>query len=232
MSALMPVSFSRLSTFESCPQKFDYLYVTKSVKDTDSSYTLYGSRVHEALEAYGRALAERAPPSEIEALEEKYTDDIARHFPLIKRIVRQPGKHLFEHQMSIRRDKTPCGWFDGDVWIRGIADVLVINGDKAWCGDHKTGKKKDNPVQLQLFAALVFACFPEVQEVKTSFIWLASGELTNAVYTRDRAPVLWESLEPRFNKVQDAVDVGVFKAKPSGLCRFCPAQDICESARK
>ena len=32
---LMPLSYSRLSTFETCPRKFEYLYVLKSVKDED-----------------------------------------------------------------------------------------------------------------------------------------------------------------------------------------------------
>lgn len=229
---LMPLSFSRLSTFESCPAKFDYLYVTKSVKDQDNEFTIYGTRVHEALESYGRARAASDDAAKAVSALEDIGDDVRKHFPIVDRIVDLGGSIFFEHQMALRRDKTPCDWFGADVWIRGIADVLVVNGDRAWCLDWKTGKPKENPTQLQLFAALVFAHFPEVEEVRTSFIWLNHDDATNSIYRRPMADHLWLALEPRFSRVQDTVDLGVYPTKPSGLCRFCPARSVCGDARK
>jgi len=231
MSKIMPLSFSRLNTFETCPQKFEYLYVTKQVKDTDNEFTLYGTRVHSALEAYGRAAAGLTDVTQaIEQLEDA-TPDIAKHYPLVRRIAERPGTKYFEHQLSVRRDHTPCGWFDADVWLRGIADVLVVDGHRAWCLDWKTGKPKSDPTQLQLFAALIFEHFPEVDEVTTSFVWLAHDDITNATHQRRFAPSLWLSLEPRFVRVQESVDLGVFKTKPSGLCPYCPAKGICADAK-
>ena len=214
-----PVSFSRLSTFEQCPQKFDYLYVTKNIMDVGNEITAYGTRVHEALEKYARDGVE---PS-LEAVKWK---------PLVDRILARPGDKYFEHQMALSPDKTPCDWFAPDVWLRGIADVLIVNGEKAWVGDWKTGKVKDNPTQLQLFAALTFVHFPEVQQVKTSFIWLAHDDVTESTYRRTVLPHIWTALDPRFDAVQDAVDIGVFAAKPSGLCGWCPAKDICPDRGK
>ena len=40
-SAKMPISYSRLSTFEQCGLKFEYLYVTKQVVDLGSEATNY-----------------------------------------------------------------------------------------------------------------------------------------------------------------------------------------------
>jgi CRISPR/Cas system-associated exonuclease Cas4 (RecB family) len=228
---LMPLSYSRLSTFESCPQKFDYLYVTKNIKDSDNEFTIYGTRVHDALETYGKAAATSSDAAQAVIALADATPDVTKHYPLVDRIIRLGGTQLFEHQMAINRSKQPCGWFASDVWIRGIADVLVVNGVRAWCLDWKTGKPKDNPTQLQLFAALVFAHYPEVQEVTTSFIWLNHDDVTNAVYKRSMESHLWLALEPRFVRVQDAVDGGVFKTKPSGLCPYCPAKGICADAR-
>ena len=51
MSNPMPLSFSRLSTFEQCPAQFDYLYVTKRVQSTMNEASEYGDRVHKLLEA-------------------------------------------------------------------------------------------------------------------------------------------------------------------------------------
>lgn len=229
---LMPLSFSRLSTFESCPAKFDYLYVTKSVKDQDNEFTIYGTRVHEALESYGRALASSQSAAEAIGALEGADDDVRRHFGIVERIIGLGGAAYFEHQMALSRDKKPCDWFGADVWIRGIADVLVVRDSTAWCIDWKTGKPKDNPTQLQLFAALVFAHFPAVEEVRTSFVWLNHDDATNAVYQRRMADHLWLALEPRFSRVQDTVDLGVYPTKPSGLCRYCPAKSVCGDARR
>lgn len=227
---VFPMSFSRLSTFESCPSKFDYLYVTKSIKDADNEFTIYGTRVHEAMEKYGRAITGGVEDKAVLELAD-LPEDVKKFAPLVDRVAAQKGTHLFEHQFAIDRNKQPCDWFGDTVWIRGIADVLVIDGHRAWCLDWKTGKPKSNPTQLQLFAALTFAHFPEIEEVRTSFVWLNHDDVTNATYTRRMADHLWLALTPRFDKVQEVVDLGVFPAKPSGLCRWCPAKAVCPEAR-
>lgn len=227
---LMPLSFSRLSTFESCPQKFDYLYVSKTIRDQDNEFTIYGTRVHDALEKYGKSQKGSVVAEAIISLAD-LTDDVKKFAPLVDRILAQPGEHYFEQQLAINKERSPCDWFAGDVWIRGIADVLVVDGNRAWCIDWKTGKPKNNPTQLQLFSALIFAHYPNVLKVHTSFIWLNHDDVTNATYERRYNDAVWNALYPRFAKVQETVDLGVFQAKPSGLCRYCPARSVCASAR-
>jgi hypothetical protein len=223
MSKLMPLSFSRLSTFEQCEAKFDYLYVSKKVKDTGGEATQYGERVHAVLEAIGQGREVGTDPESQDTRE--------RWGVLVDKILAQPGEKYFEYQMAVNRELQPVDWFAGDVWLRSIADVLIVNGETAYCCDYKTGKVKDNPSQLQLFAAMVMWHFPQVQKVKTSFIWLAHNDTTNATYERRFLSALWGALEPRFVKVQDTVDVDVFTPKPSALCGWCPAQEICPDAR-
>lgn len=225
MTKVMPLSFSRLSTFETCEAQFDYLYVSKRVANQSNEASDYGDRVHKVLEAYGKGTLDESTLSD----EGKQT--LKRWGPLVDKILSQPGDKLFEHQMSVNRALQPTGWFDKDVWIRSIADVLIVNGDVAYCLDYKTGKVKDNPTQLQLFAAMVMWHFPEVQKVKTSFVWLKYDETTNATYERRFLDALWRAIEPRFTKVQDTIELGVYKTKPSGLCPWCAAKDICPDAR-
>lgn len=225
MTKVMPLSFSRLSTFETCEAQFDYLYVSKRVANQSNDASDYGDRVHKVLEAYGRGTLD------VEALSTEGKQTLKRWGPLVDKITARPGDKMFEHQMSVNRQLQPTGWFDADVWIRSIADVLVVNGDTAYCLDYKTGKVKENPTQLQLFAAMVMWHFPEVQKVKTSFLWLKYDDATNATYERRFLDALWRALEPRFTKVQDIIELGVYKAKPSGLCPWCAAKDICPDAR-
>lgn len=220
MKKIFPLSYSRLSTFEQCPAKFDYLHVTKSVRDEGSEHSLYGDRVHKALEEYGKT---KAAPAGAEK-------EVARFLPLVDTILKQNGDKLFEYQMAIRRDKSPCGWFDNDVWLRSIADVLVIDDPTAFVFDWKTGKVRENPTQLKLFAAMVMSHLP-VNTVKTCYVWLQYEQVTMDTYHRADLPAIWSSLEPRLDYVQDTIEHGVFKTKPSGLCPWCPAKGVCPDAR-
>lgn len=215
-----PLSYSRLSTFENCQQQFDYLYVTKNVQVVESEAMAYGTRVHEALEMYAKSR------------DEKYlTRETRKWKSLIDRLLEKKGTHLYEYQMALTPELEPCDWMAKDVWLRGIADVLVVDGDTAYCLDWKTGKVRDNPTQLQLFACMVFLHFPEVQTVKTAFVWLKFDQVTDMVYKRSMFDPMWRNLMQRFDYVQETIDLGVFEAKPSGLCRWCAARDICPYGR-
>jgi len=221
MSKPQRLSYSRLSQFENCPKQFWYQHIAQMVQNLGSSATEYGTRVHEALENYGLG---KLP------LEE--TGEAKVWAPLVDKILSRPGGKYFEYEMAIRRDQTVCGWEAEDAWLRSIADVLIVDGAKAYCLDWKTGKKRDNPTQMQVFAYMIFLHFPEVQEVTTSFIWLVANDTTDATYQRRYMSSLWMNLEPRFVAVQTAANTGVFPAKPSGLCPWCAAKDICPDARK
>lgn len=221
----MPVahSYSRLSTFENCPAKYDYIYNSKRVKDPGNVHTEYGNRVHEKLEKVGQAG---------EILTDAHTDpEVAPFLPLVRRLLEQPGEKLFEYKMAITPQFEPCEWMAPEVWVRSIADVLVINGEYATMLDWKTGKVRQNPTQMQLFAAMVLTCFPQVERVKTAFVWLNYNDITPVTYARSQLNTLWGALRPRMEAVEDAVALGVFRAKPSGLCPWCPAKTLCPSAR-
>jgi len=225
MTKVMPLSFSRLSTFEQCPAQFDYLYVSKRVVNQSNEHSDYGDRVHKVLEAKGKGELDET------ALSDEGKQTLERWGALVDKVVSRSGDKYFEHQMAVNRNLAPVEWFAPDVWIRSIADVLVVDGETAYCLDYKTGKVKENPTQLQLFAAMVFWHFPNVQTVKTSFIWLKFDEVTNAKYERRFLDSLWRALEPRFDKVQEVINLGVFETKPSGLCPWCAAKSICPDAR-
>jgi hypothetical protein len=131
MTHPMPLSFSRLSTFEQCPAQFDYLYVSKRVQSTMNEASEYGDRVHKVLEAKGNGSLDESTLT----LEGKQS--LERWGALVDKITSRPGEKLFEHQMAVNRQLQPVDWFAKDVWIRSIADVLVVDGDTAYCLDYK-----------------------------------------------------------------------------------------------
>lgn len=213
-----PVSYSRLSTFEQCPAKFEALYVEKTCKDEGNPASREGQKVHEALAEYGQN-GKPMPQS------------LRRHQPLVDRLLSQEGEKLFEHQVALDCNRLQTGWFDKNVWLRAVLDVLVLNEDKAVVIDWKTGKRKPDPTQLQLFAAVVMTVYPDVQQVRSAYVWLKDGSTDSAVAKRSQLESLWDGLNNRLGAVQEAVDIGYFEAKPSGLCRFCPARKNCVYAK-
>ncbi|MFZ1754114.1 MAG: PD-(D/E)XK nuclease family protein [Caldilineaceae bacterium] len=229
---MIALSYSRLSTFEQCERKFSYLYVDKTVKDKDNEFTLYGTRVHEALENYGKAKADGTAVARDVLSDNRQFDEVRKHLPMVDAMLAKPGDKYFEHQMALREDRTPCDWFAPDIWLRGIADVLIVNGDTAFVVDWKTGKVKDNPTQLKLFACMVMEHFPAVQRVKTAFVWLGHNEVTSQTFGREHLQDMWNTLLPRMDAVQQAVTLGFFKSKPTGLCNWCPAKDVCPDRKK
>lgn len=221
----LALSFSRLSTFEQCEAKFDYLYVSKVVKDTPSDASEYGERVHKTLQLVGQGKL----PAKL-SLEQQQTVD--RWGGLVEFLVsRTKGKAYFEHQLTVDHNLKPVDWFSKQAYIRAIIDLLIIDGDIAYCFDYKTGKRKEDDTQLKLFALMIFWCFPEIKTVKSAYIWLPTNQKDTATYQRDDVDALWSSLGQRLNKVQETVDLGYFEFSPSGLCGWCPAEKICPNAR-
>ena len=212
-----PLSYSRVSTFKKCPAQFEALYVDKSVVDHGSDATRYGTRVHESLERYGKT----GDASEL-------TNETLKWKKIVDKLREQEGEKFYEYKMAIDADLKTCDWFAEDVWFRGIADVLVINGDRAYCLDWKTGKSRyEDIVQLQIFAAMVMFHFPNVNIVRADFFWLVEDRHTKLVFDRIHLKTMWSRLSEQFDVVQEAIDLGVFVAKPSRLCNWCAAKDTC-----
>ena len=145
-----------------------------------------------------------------------------------------------------KRDRVKDWWGSGNSWRRKVTSVdkvervptQCIKVDSAdctfLCGDamiptHNTGKPKDNHEQLMLFAALLLHHYPELEVIRTGYVWLAHGsKITSKEFTRADVPQIWEEFLPRVKRLQQAVDADKWPKKPSGLCRaWCPVLD-CE----
>ena len=145
-------SYSSVNTFKQCPKKYYHLKVAKDVKDRGNAATAYGSRVHSAAEKYIRD----GKPLEREY---KFLQGTLDAFNSI-----EGDKHC-EIRLGVSKDGgafKPAKFFGGDVWYRGIADLLIINEDKAYLIDYKTSKTANyaDTKQLDLLAGAVFINYP------------------------------------------------------------------------
>lgn len=220
-SKRFPLSYSRINTFQTCPRKFEYLYVEKTVQDEGSAATDYGTRVHASLEQYG-----------LTGDESYLTDETRKHKALVDRIRNRPGERFFEQKMAVNADRQPCDWYADDVWLRAILDVLVIDGGKAMIFDWKTGKPKNSTLQLLLFSAMTMAHHEQVEKAKAAFIWLGHDKHTPMSFHREELPRMFDILDRQANAIDKSVDSGLFPASPGPLCNWCPAKNICSDRRR
>lgn len=215
-------SHSALTNFENCPKKFYHLRVAKDVTDTPGDAALWGQRVHTFLENRIRDGAELPPELQ------EYEDIVQRVMPASDDV-----QVLVEQQLSITRAFQPCEWMAEDVWCRGIVDFGLLRPGKAVLLDWKTGKRKVDNDQLQLFALLGFAHYPEVDFISTGFIWLKEGKIDVKHFRRDEIHELWQTFLPRVSRMERAYAKDAWPVKPSGLCRaWCPVFSCQYNGRK
>lgn len=221
-------SYSSLNAFEVCPRRYQLTKVTKQVVEGQTEATLWGNRVHKALEdRVGKGVA--------------LPDTLKQFEPVAVSITnkRHDGWSIqCEQKMALTKDFRPTSWFGKgpgqEVWVRGITDVTLVKGDKAIVLDHKTGKPTPESAQLRLTAAMTFAHKPQVKTIMNSFLWLKHGTQTTEVFTRDDIPTIWQEFMPRVERLNVAMAENKFPPKPSGLCnKWCPVpKSLCQFSGK
>lgn len=216
-------SYSALSSFETCPRRHNLTKVTKEVSEGQSDAMLWGNKVHKALEL---RIKDRKPLS----------PEMIAYEPLALSVERSGAGGLIEteQKMALDVNYNVTGYFAPDCWVRVITDATVIKGKKAAVLDWKTGKPTPASKQLDLCAAATFAAHPYLETIATSFVWLQHGTTTNATFTRDDVPTIWQEFAPRVTRMEHALQSGNFPPKPSGLCReWCPVpKRLCEHSGK
>ena len=212
-------SYSSIKTFDQCPKKYFHLKVVKDVKDEPGEAADYGTAVHEAAELF---ITQGAP------IPEKF----AFMRPIVEPLAKKQGTKYAEIKIGVTSDLKPCGFFDKDVWYRGIADLLIVNGSKAWLVDYKTGKnaKYADMKQLDLLAGAVFIHFPKVETIKSALLYVVSQEMPRKTHQRENLATYMGVFDTQLESLSDAMDNGVWNAKSSALCGWCPVQ-TCEHWR-
>ena len=217
MELKQPWSYSALTAFETCPKRYQLTRVTKQVVEKQTEATLWGNKVHKALELFAKG--EQPLPPEFK----EYERDV-------NKILSYEGKRVVEERVALTKDFRQTKWMAKDVWVRGIIDICVVGSETAYLLDWKTGKHRPDNDQLKLFAALAFAMYPWINKVVTGFIWLRVAKFDKQQFTREQLPEIWNEFLPRLSRVAVAYQEDKWLPKPSGLCKnWCPVgRSLCE----
>lgn len=209
----MPWSYSLLSAYELCPRKFASEKILKTVPEKKFEQREGGIDEHHVFDQYMRG-RRQLPLS------------LRHHAPYLDRIKRAPGEQFPEQKVGLTRQYVPTGFFDADVWYRGIIDFAKVNEEKhrGVVIDWKFGKNKvkDN-TQLLLFCATLFAYYPELETVTAGYYYARLKLLQTIKIHRHQVMAIWERVVPRVERMEQAVEMHSFPPRPCFLCkRHCP----------
>ena len=210
-SRLKAWSYSTLNGFETCPRRFYLTKVSKEVAEPPFEAKSFGVTAHAALE---HRIRDNTPlPKPLEWVE-----------PMINKILDRPYRELLiEEKVALDRQLQRTAFFADNCWIRGVLDFALISNDKMLILDWKTGKYKPDLDQLKLFALFGFHLYPQVERVHAGLVFLKDKKVDKVLYVRDDTPALWKEFNTRVERLNQAYELNIFPAKPSGLCKaWCP----------
>jgi RecB family exonuclease len=214
-------SHSSLKDYEGCPRRYHEVKVLKNYPFKDTDATLYGKELHTAAELY---IKEGTPlPPQFAFLQ-----------GTLDALMAKPGRKLCEHQMGVTKDLKPCKFMDKEVWVRGIADLLIIDDENltARVVDYKSGNNKyPDREQLKLMALMVFAHFPHIRRVSGALLFVVKEDIAKASFMVGEAEEYWWDYRERVARIEQAHETGVWNPKPTPLCGWCPVT-TCEHNRK
>ena len=208
-------SYSGLKDYTNCPKQYQQVKVLKKFSKRPTQQMLYGTEVHTALENYvkdGTPLAKNY---------ERYKKQLD---PLRE----MQGIKYPEHRMAITHSKEPCTFGAANYWARGIADLLVVDGDQGFIVDYKTGSNKyPDPKQLQLMALMAFAHFPELKHIKAGLLFVAHEHFVTSEYSREKIDEYWQDFYWELERMRLSYENDSWQANPTPLCGWCPVH-TCE----
>lgn len=217
-------SYSVIKMFEDCPKKYYHLKVAKDYSDPPTPELHYGNEFHKAAEEYVSGRVNKLDPR------------FSFAKGLLDRIKLMSGEKKCELKLNLDQELKPCGTFDKGVWLRGVADLVILSedGKTAKVVDYKTGKNANyaDTDQLDLMALGIFRYFPEVQYVRAGLLFVIPKRLVESEYRREDTPDMWKDWVARYNKLREAFAKDVWNAKPSGLCKkHCPVLECPHNGR-
>ena len=208
-------SFSSLKEYVNCPRQYQEIKVLKRFFKRMTPEMTYGNEVHKALENYvkdGTPLAE----------------NYKRFSEMLDALLEIKGTRYPEYRMALDRNGNACKYSADERWVRGIADLLIVDGDTAYIVDYKTGSNKyPDPKQLKLMALMAFAHFPEVMHVKAGLLFVMHNSFLDEEYKRSQIKELWNNFNGDLARMQMSYENDAWIPNPTPLCGWCPVR-TCE----
>ena len=203
------LSYTLLNTWTTCPHQAARRYIIKDLpREPQTPEMKRGNDVHSAMEQ--RLRVKQALPNDM-----PYEHHVA---PLDACTVTP------EQKLGVTVAGRPCGFFDKDVWLRGVLDApILLRTDAACLIDWKTGGSKyENPFELEIGALLLQAHKPALTYLIGAYVWLKENRKGEKHDLSDTART-WGKVQAMAKEIER----GQYTKTPGPLCKWCPVKD-CE----
>jgi RecB family exonuclease len=210
-------SHSSLKDYEGCARRYHEVKILKKYPFQETEATRYGTQLHLAAEEYIRD--DKPLPPQFEFIQ-----------TTLDALKKKPGRKLAEQKMALDEKLNPVGWFDKTVWVRGIADLLIIDDENltAWVVDYKTGNNKyPDRDQLKLMSIMVFKHHPHIREVKSALLFVVKEDMVKHSMSIEEADAEWWKYRERVGRIAASMDADVWNPTRTPLCGWCPVKS-CE----
>ena len=204
-------SHSALKDYEGCARRYHEVKVLNKYPFQETQQTRYGKDLHEAAEFYVKDGKELPP-------------EYAFVKPVLDSLIAKPGRKFAELEMALTAELNPCGFHSENRWVRGIADLVIVNDDNftAYVVDYKTGNNKyPDRDQLILMSLMGFKHFPHIKYVKSALLFVVKNSMVkHEMGLEDVEPAWWDYRE-RVAKLTASHTNDVWNPKSTPLCGWC-----------
>ncbi|MFH0970170.1 MAG: PD-(D/E)XK nuclease family protein [Candidatus Diapherotrites archaeon] len=248
----MIYSYSGISTFELCPKKFEFQYLTKpkpDVPERESIHSFMGKRVHETLEKFykDKDYEKEATLSELVKYYSKIWKEEWKNGIILDGVHSQKdffnkGKRCLKNFYNDIRKK-----HNGDIigiekkirfkldeeekyQMKGVIDLFLKIDEKHYqIVDYKTGQphdqlQVDQDEQLPLYQIAIQERYPQAEKIDLIWHYLS----INDSRLSSRTPQKLEALKKKTIQTIKAIEnTQKFETKPGKLCGYCKYQPIC-----
>lgn len=206
-------SFSATKKFKQCRRIFHLDRVERRFPFIKGEAAKRGDEVHSALANFiGKSIV----------IPKKWQDLLLDYAKALKA---RAGKKHVEIKLGVRKDFTPCGYFDSDVYMRVIIDYVneAPDGESLLVVDHKTGKDGYPDVdQLRDNAVVLFAHYPKAEEINGLLTFLDHDTSATAEFHRDFLEDYQNQVLEDCAEIDTALAKGEFPPSRGPLCPWCP----------
>lgn len=232
--SLLPISYSRLSTFEMCEAKYFYKNIQK-LDDETGAPALLGNVVHSTLENMlssdrpvaigdsGEYNAEfdsqvKVYDPNLDYLDEDY---LRNGKAMLGEFIERNDGITFPIESKERYFELVIG----RGLFRGYIDRIDITNNRAHITDYKTGKREvalsDIPkdLQLGLYALAVDTLYPGIQEVYAELYYLRSGRQKGHLFSKKDLAEVEKELIALVDKIIETDNFN--PTKNFWPCKFC-----------
>jgi Protein of unknown function (DUF2800). len=251
--ANLSFSYSKMSTYKECPQKYKFRYILK-IPEKPKYYFAFGTALHKVMEFMYANLKPPFPPLE-ETLKffrldwqktsfaekgyasaQKELEGYEEGVKIIEAYYKKHEKDIFNPLSTEFRTTQEV---DGLSIISIVDRIDYLGEGKVSILDYKTGKTvKREPDQLLMYQKLmsqspqllklVQTKDPSVEKVDVAnLLFYYLPKLDEQIYTpapKEEIDIFWQGVL----KVADNIKAEKFSATPSELaCKFCDYKDLC-----